>query len=39
MVIRLMLADPNIKIDAMATFNQNDFADICASKQVDIISS
>jgi len=39
MVIRLMLVDPNIKIDAMVTFNQNDFVDICATRQIDIISS
>ena len=39
MVIRLMLADPNIKIDVMVTFNQNDFADICATRQINIISS
>ena len=39
MVIRLILADRNIKIDAMVTFNQNDFADICATRQIDIISS
>jgi predicted nucleic acid-binding protein len=39
MVIRLMLADLNIKIDIMVTFNQNDFADICATRQIAIISS
>jgi hypothetical protein len=39
MVVRLMLADPNIKIDAMITFNQNDFVDICATRQIDLISS
>jgi hypothetical protein len=39
MVIRLMLADLNIKIDVMVTFNQNDFADICATRQIAIISS
>ena len=39
MVIRLMLADQNIKIDVMVTFNQNDFADICATRQIAIISS
>ena len=39
MVIRLMLVDPNIKIDAVVTFNQNDFVDICATRQIDIISS
>jgi hypothetical protein len=39
MVIRLMIADLNIKIDAMMTFNQNDFADICATRHIEIISS
>ena len=39
MVIRLMLADLNIKIDVMVTFNQNDFADICATRQIALISS
>jgi predicted nucleic acid-binding protein len=38
MVIRLILADPNIKIDAMITFNQDDFTDVCLTRNIEIIS-
>jgi len=36
-VIRGALLDPNIKIDAMATFNQRDFYDICYSRNIELI--
>lgn len=36
-LIRLMLEDVNVKIDALATFNQIDFADVCRSRQIEII--
>lgn len=36
-VIRLALLDPNIKIDAMVTFNPRDFHDICYSRNIELI--
>jgi predicted nucleic acid-binding protein len=38
-VIRNMLQDPNIKIDAMITFNQSDFYEICYSRRIELISN
>jgi hypothetical protein len=38
MVIRSMIADPNIKIDVMITFNQDDFTDVCLTRNIEIIS-
>ena len=38
MIIRMMLDDINLKIDAMITFNLEDFIDVCASKNIEIIS-
>jgi len=38
MVIRSIIEDPNIKIDAMITFNQDDFIDICSTRNIEIIS-
>ncbi|MDN3512097.1 MAG: hypothetical protein NG784_12455 [Candidatus Jettenia sp.] len=36
-VIRGALLDPNIKIDAMVTFNQSDFYNICYSRNIELI--
>ncbi|MBI4639808.1 MAG: hypothetical protein HY731_03895 [Candidatus Tectomicrobia bacterium] len=36
-VIRSALLDPNIKIEAMVTFNQGDFYDICYSRNIELI--
>ena len=36
-VIRLALMDPNVKIDAMVTFNPSDFFDICQSRHIELI--
>lgn len=36
-VMRSALLDPNIKIDAMITFNQRDFYDICYSRNIELI--
>lgn len=36
-VIRSALLDPNIKIDAMITFNETDFHDICYSRNIELI--
>lgn len=36
-LIRLILDDTNTKIDFLATFNISDFADICATRGVEII--
>lgn len=38
MIIRMMLDDINLKIDAMITFNLEDFIDVCTSKNIEIIS-
>lgn len=37
-IIRLALEDPDVKIDAMVTFNQADFYDTCASRNIELIS-
>ncbi|NLJ26498.1 MAG: hypothetical protein GX433_00590 [Deltaproteobacteria bacterium] len=37
-VIRLALQDPNVKIDAMVTFNPKDFNDICYAKNIELIA-
>jgi predicted nucleic acid-binding protein len=37
MVIRLMLQDANLRINALLTFNPGDFADVCRSAGVEIL--
>lgn len=37
-VIRGILDDPNIKVDALLTFNVEDFYDICIKNKIEIIS-
>ena len=37
MVIRFILDDPNIRIDALLTFNESDFADICRKRRIEIL--
>lgn len=39
MVIRQMLADVNLKTDAIITFNPGDFDDICRKMQIQTISN
>lgn len=36
-VIRSMLADAKLRIDAMITFNQKDFSDICRSRRIEML--
>ncbi len=36
-VIRSMLADAKLRIDAMITFNQKDFFDICLSRRIEML--
>jgi predicted nucleic acid-binding protein len=36
-VIREMLADLSLRLDAMVTFNARDFTDVCAKRGIDII--
>lgn len=36
-VIRSMLADAKLRIDAMITFNQKDFFDICLNRRIEIL--
>jgi predicted nucleic acid-binding protein len=36
-VIREMLRDPSVRLDAMATFNTRDFADVCAKRNIEMI--
>ncbi|KAA6338721.1 hypothetical protein EZS27_013303 [termite gut metagenome] len=38
MIIRLMLDDADLKIDALVTFNEKDFSDICYQKNIDLIN-
>lgn len=38
MIIRLMLEDTNLKINALATFNEKDFCDVCNKKNIELIS-
>ncbi|OAV68898.1 putative nucleic acid-binding protein, contains PIN domain [Bacteroidales bacterium Barb6XT] len=38
MIIRLMLDDTNLKIKALATFNEKDFCDVCLKKNIELIS-
>lgn len=37
MVIRLMIEDPNLRIDAVLTFNPGDFIDVCQARGVEIL--
>lgn len=37
MVLRLIVADPNVRVDALITFNLKDFVDICAIHRVEIL--
>ena len=36
-VLRAMLADVDIKIDVLVTFNSRDFADVCSVRQIEIV--
>lgn len=38
-VIRLMLDDVNLKIDAVITFNVGDFFDVCQKRRIELIAS
>ena len=38
-VIRLMLDDINLKIDAVITFNVGDFSDVCQKKSIELVAS
>jgi hypothetical protein len=37
-VIRAMIEDVNIKVDALMTFNRPDFLDVCLSRRVEMLS-
>ncbi len=37
-IIRILLDDPELKIDYLMTFNAGDFFDICQRRQIEIIS-
>jgi predicted nucleic acid-binding protein len=36
-LIRLVLADVNVKLDYLATFNNKDFADVCKTRGIELI--
>ena len=36
-VVRRVLADVNVKTDALVTFNVGDFADVCAKRRIEIL--
>ncbi len=38
MVLRLMISDVNLKIDAVISFNAEDFIDICIQKNIELIT-
>jgi predicted nucleic acid-binding protein len=38
-VIREIITDINVKIDYFVTFNPRDFADVCALRKIEILSS
>ena len=38
-IIRGILEDPNVKTDALITFNEKDFIDICYKNDIEIIKS
>ncbi len=38
MIIREILMDVSIKIDAILTFNPSDFRDICAQRNIELLS-
>jgi len=37
-VIRNILEDDSLKIDAIVTFNEQDFSDICYKRQIKIVN-
>jgi hypothetical protein len=37
LVIRLMIEDINVRIDALVTFNHRDFADVCLRRRVTML--
>jgi len=37
MVIRFVIADPNVRIAALLTFNERDFADVCLKRRVELL--
>ncbi len=37
MMIRLMLEDTNLRINAILTFNPKDFVDVCRSRRVEML--
>jgi len=38
MVIRFILDDVNVRIDALLTFNPSDFVDVCTRRKIEMIS-
>jgi predicted nucleic acid-binding protein len=37
MLIRLLIQDTNVRIDALLTFNIKDFADVCRQQKVEVL--
>jgi predicted nucleic acid-binding protein len=37
MLCRLLIADPNVRIDYLATINPRDFIDVCISNRVELL--
>lgn len=37
-VMRILLDDTNVRIRYLATFNVGDFADVCAKRQIEVLS-
>lgn len=36
-VLRAMIADPNIRMDAVVTFNPGDFSDVCRHRDLELL--
>lgn len=36
-LIRLMLEDVNLRVDALMTFNERDFIDVCAPRNIELL--
>jgi predicted nucleic acid-binding protein len=37
-IIRCILDDPNVKTDALVTFNEKDFSDVCLKRNIELVS-
>jgi hypothetical protein len=38
-ILRAVVADPNVRLDALVTFNPGDFADVCRERRIELLST